>query len=78
MAYTSADLDAIDRAILALASGARVTQVTFADGRTLRYTEAQLRELRELRDWMAPKIAPIGHDPALMAGGVTYAEWTRD
>ena len=78
MAFTTADLDAIDRALVVLASGGRTAQVTFSDGRAVRYAEATLPQLRELRTFVASQVTPIGQDPSLMAGGVTYVEWTRE
>lgn len=54
MAFTSADLVAIDAAILALASGKRVTEVRMSD-RTLRKAEVTMSELLKLRDQMIPE-----------------------
>lgn len=77
MAFTSSDLDAVDRAIVALASGTRAEEVTFSDGRKVRYSAATLPDLRELRAMIAGAVAPMTQDPATMVGGVTFAEWTR-
>ena len=77
MAYSPADLDAVDRAIVALATGARRAQVTFADGRSVRYGDANLKDLRDLRAQIAASVPAIGQDPAQMSGGITYVEWTR-
>lgn len=78
MAFTTDDLAAIDRAIVALASGQRAAEVRFADGRLVKYSEASLEQLRALRASVAAEVAPVAQDPALMRGGVMYAEWTRD
>lgn len=78
MAFTNDDLNAIDRAIVALASGERTAEVRFADGRTVKYSDATLNDLRSLRASIAAEVAPVAQDPTLMRGGVTYAEWARD
>lgn len=79
MAFTSADIDTIDRAIMALVQGARSAEVRFADGRTVKYTEATLPQLRELRSFVAQQVAGtiINQDPAQMSGGVSYADWSN-
>lgn len=48
MAFTTQDLQNIEAAILALATGARVVQVT-AGGKTVQYAVADLDKLRALR-----------------------------
>lgn len=78
MAFTTEDLAAVDRAIVALASGQRTAEVRFADGRTVKYSDATLNDLRSLRASMSAEVAPVAQDPTLMRGGVMYAEWTRD
>ncbi|MFO7596463.1 MAG: gpW family head-tail joining protein [Desulfocurvibacter africanus] len=50
MAYTQADLDAVQTAILALAKGERVTSIRFADGKQVQYGEADLPALKVLRE----------------------------
>jgi len=49
MAFTSADLTAIEAAILALSGGSAVAQVSFANGHSIRYREADLDKLIRLR-----------------------------
>ncbi|MBS7789266.1 hypothetical protein KTR66_04635 [Roseococcus sp. SDR] len=78
MAFTTDDLNAVDRAIVALASGQRTAEVRFSDGRLVKYAETSLNDLRSLRASMAAEVATVAQDPTLMRGGVTYAEWTRD
>jgi hypothetical protein len=76
--YTSDDLSAIERAIVALGAGQRTTEVRFADGRAVKYSDASLDQLRALRAEVAAQVGGAAQDPTLMRGGVTYAEWTRD
>jgi hypothetical protein len=71
MAFTSADLDAIDRAI---ASG--VLKVRFADGRQVDYRGTD--DLLRARALIAGTVTPASADPTTTPGGVTYAEWSRD
>lgn len=54
MAFTQADLVALDAAIVALAKGERVTEVRMSD-RTLRTAECTLTELLKLRDQIVPE-----------------------
>ena len=49
MAFTSADLTAIEAAILTLSAGDAVAMVTFANGHTIRYREADMDKLLRLR-----------------------------
>ncbi len=49
MAYTEENLADVQAAILALATGARVVSLSMA-GRTITYGQAQLNELKALRD----------------------------
>lgn len=49
MAFTSANLTTVEEAILALASGQRIVSFTIGD-RTFTYGQAQLNDLRALRD----------------------------
>ena len=51
MAYSAADLAAIEAAILELAKGERVVSVTI-DGRTVQYQQADLEKLAALRNQM--------------------------
>jgi len=57
MAYTAQDLAAIDRAIVALTTGERVTEIRFAD-RTVKYQNATANELRALRADIARQLGP--------------------
>lgn len=77
MAFTTADLDTIDTALLAIGTGTRAVEVAFADGRRVKYSDANLKQLQELRGFVAQQVGgtAIAQDPALMSGGVTYAEW---
>lgn len=70
MAFTSADLAQIDRAI-ADAS----LEVRFSDGRMVKYRS--MDELLNARAFIAGQIAPAGA-PLDLPGGVTFAEFTRD
>lgn len=74
MAFSASDLDAIDRAIVALGTGTQVTEVQI-DGRRVQYSAAQLGDLMKLRSFIAGQVATVTADPALQSGGVTYAEW---
>lgn len=49
MAYTSTDLTQINAAILELATGKRVTKITFSNGETVEYGAAGLDGLKQLR-----------------------------
>lgn len=63
MAYTAEDLAAVDRAIVALQTGERVTEIRFAD-RLVKYQEIDAKQLKALRDEIArqlgPKRVPLG------------------
>lgn len=48
MAYTEADLTSVRQAILTLATGQREAEVRFANGRSVRFAEANLADLRKL------------------------------
>jgi hypothetical protein len=49
MAFTSTDLTAIEQAMVAIASGERVVEVTIA-GKTIKYQAADLNKLQQLRN----------------------------
>lgn len=49
MAYTSSDLTQINTAILDLATGKRVTKITFSNGETVEYGAAGLDGLKQLK-----------------------------
>lgn len=67
MAFTSVDLDALDRAI---ASG--TLAVRFADGRSVNYRT--MEELLKARAFIASQLGEAA-DPANTPGAATYAEW---
>lgn len=71
MAFTSADLDAVDRAI---ASGE--LEVRFADGRGVKYRDTA--SLLNARSFIAQQLsgAPTV-SPTEQVGAVTYAEYDR-
>ena len=48
MAWTQTDLESVNEAILALATGERAARVTLGD-KTIEYGQAQLTDLRALR-----------------------------
>ena len=62
MAYTTADLQAVQDAITKLQNGERVVQVAH-DGHVVKYAEVELDELIRLRNQIqaAVKIAGQGH-----------------
>jgi hypothetical protein len=70
MAYTQADLDALDLAIAAAGKGQRVTDVQNGD-RRVKYADASLADMLALRDRMAREI------PAVAVGGVRPARAFR-
>ena len=59
MAYTEADLQQIDAAILKLQNGERVVQVAH-DGHVVRYAEVQLNDLIALRNQIKAGVAIPG------------------
>lgn len=73
MAFTSADVDAIDTALRMLASGQRTAEVRFADGRSVKYQAANTDELLRIRALAQNAIS--GGDPANQPGGISYATW---
>lgn len=58
MAFTQADLDSIDTAIVALATGRRVGSVTVA-GERIDYGTTSLDELRRLRAIVSAEVQSI-------------------
>lgn len=56
MAYTQADLDAVKAAVIALATGQRVTSVTFSSGKSVQYGPASLPDLRALESSIASEL----------------------
>ncbi len=73
MAFTSADVDAIDTALRLLASGQRTAEVRFADGRAVKYQAANVDELLRIR--ALAQSSANGGDPGNQPGGVSYATW---
>ncbi|RLB92234.1 MAG: hypothetical protein DRH26_06725 [Deltaproteobacteria bacterium] len=49
MIYTTADLTAVQAAIIELATGKRVTKITFSNGETVEYGVASLQGLKQIR-----------------------------
>lgn len=62
MAFTESDLDKIKDAIIALATGERVVQVT-VDGRTTQYAQADLDKLKSLRSEIQSELGTAGPRP---------------
>lgn len=62
MAWTQTDLDAIAAAILKLATGERVTSVTFSD-RTVTFQSASLDDLLQLQAQISQAIAAAAGTP---------------
>jgi hypothetical protein len=56
MAYTATDLENVRAAILALATGDRVTSVSFSNGKAVQYGQATLPELRQLEATIASQV----------------------
>lgn len=56
MAYTRAQLEAVEAAIVALASGERVVEVRFGPNDATRYATTELPQLLALRDRMKAEI----------------------
>lgn len=61
MAYTSADLANVDKAIIDLATGKRTTRFVI-DGEVVEYSQVSLPQLRDLRSEIIYEIAAA--DPA--------------
>jgi hypothetical protein len=59
MAWTSADLAALEAAILSLTGGSGVAQVTFANGHQIRYKESDLDKLLTLRSSMQMELGTV-------------------
>lgn len=55
MAFTSTDLTAVEAAMVAIASGERVTEVVIA-GKTIKYQAADLNKLQALRNMIQADI----------------------
>ncbi|MEI7638151.1 MAG: gpW family head-tail joining protein [Syntrophus sp. (in: bacteria)] len=59
MAFTSTDLTNVQTAIIALAMGARTVSLTMGD-KSIAYGQAQLGELRALRDEIIAEVGSAG------------------
>lgn len=70
MAFSTADLDALDRAIASAS-----LEVRFADGRSVKYRS--MDELLSARAFIAGQTSTPAA-PLQVTGGVTYAEFSRD
>lgn len=66
MSYSAEDLEAVKKAIMALATGDRVVQVT-VDGRTTQWQQASLPELKALRNEIAEEIGEASPRPIRVA-----------
>ncbi|MBP2291036.1 gpW family head-tail joining protein [Azospirillum rugosum] len=60
MTWTAADLAAVEDAIRELAAGERVVTVRYADGTENTYGQANLSDLRKLRQEMQGEVATAG------------------
>lgn len=61
MAFTQSDLDKVERAIVDLAAGERVVEVTFGSGESTRYDgSVGLNQLYNLRDRIRGELAADG------------------
>ena len=61
MAYTSADLDNVERAIIALGTGRRSTKFVI-DGQLVEYSAVELPQLRSLRSEIISELAEAATD----------------
>lgn len=68
MSWSQTDLDKVKDAILALATGERVTQVT-VDGRTTQYAATDLDKLKALRDEMQSELGNASPRPIRIRPG---------
>lgn len=66
MAYSSADLENVDLAIIALATGKRATKFV-VDGEVVEYHPVELPQLRALRNEIISELA----DSATDGGGIS-------
>lgn len=56
MAFSQEDLDRVNAAILALATGERVVSVTMPSGRSVQYAAADLHSLQALKSHIASEL----------------------
>jgi len=61
VAFTSADLENVERAIIALASGKRTTKFVI-DGEVVEYSTVELPQLRALRSELISELAAAAVD----------------
>jgi hypothetical protein len=69
VAYTAADLEKIREAKMALATGQRVTAITFANGKRMEFANADLKTLEAVEGQIAAELSAA-------AGEVTYVRFT--
>ncbi len=62
MSFTQDDLNNVNRAIVELATGNRVTKVAFSDGHSTEYAHAKLPQLRALARDIEAALAQ-NHEP---------------
>lgn len=60
MSYTQQDLTDVRAAIVALGKGARVAQIRMANGKTVSYQAADLKELKEIEARIVSELARAG------------------
>ena len=58
MAYTSTDLEKIQKAIIDLGAGDRVVQVDFSDGHSTKYSETTKKDLFEIESRILRSLNP--------------------
>ena len=61
MAYTSADLENVERAIIALSTGAKATRFV-VDGDVVEYSVVELPQLRSLLSEIVAELAALADD----------------
>jgi len=59
MAFTSTDLTNVEQAIMSLGTGDAVVQVTFGNGYSVRYREADMDKLIQLRSLIQRETAGV-------------------
>ena len=69
MAFTSTDLTSIESAIITLAIGSRPIRVTFSNGHTIEYAEADLEKLKSLRSLIQTELGSTVHRAYAKNGG---------
>lgn len=69
MAWTTTDLTNIETAIATLSTGVAVTQVTFANGHSIRYRESDLQALLSLRSMIQSELGVVHRRAYAKQGG---------